>query len=776
MSGMMQEQNLEKQIGKQMGCMAGFLHLFDCHHILTGKRLYSTTKRLPPSTAVDSSPKQEKSAGSSPALSRESKNPVVPVAEVRSPAAATELPPKSPLTLPVFELKEGSKSSWKFCKETARLSLDSRATTDAKGSLHPREIRTNASILSPVNTDNGAAGGHQHRSRSVIARLMGLEPLSNSSNPEPEKKVELRRSNSESRVQIDGKFFHFKPPNQAHSIVQDNAVFETPRHADPIRYSFKSKKTEQPKDLIREVNLSPWKTPTPRKGFFDSTDIFPEPKRTISIEGEIEKRLRMRGIDETSKDLETLKQILEALQLKGLLHSKKLSEQNQLSYRNFVYNESPLTKPSRSTPVYHINRRMGNNTSPLSYRNQARRNLNLAGREHNVGSPTRTTRNSSSPTRSESNGGVRRSNSPVKPRPLSVETHRRVKESPENRRVSPIQSPKLTTRRTGPDPTVTIQSPRNKKPITEIHQTEKITTIVVTEDESSSISESTVSTSLPTDKEMSKMEDYKEGKSLLERCDKLLNSIAEITTTDLQPSPVSVLDSSFYRDEPSPSPIATKRSINFKDQQGESEEDIWSPDISPIQSKCKVISEESDLFYISDILRASQFLPEDSDIFLLLEKQQYLNGKDTSKVSRLQRKLVFDTIGEILGRDRQLPPWKAVSWTNISIEQPSLEKIWSEFQTIREHECTGDLLDIICGVLKKDLARDTINGWEDCPVEMSEAVLDIERLVFKDLIGETIQDLATLVEGQTVSFSEDSIQFLLLKSKSPELCSINIFG
>lgn len=60
------------------------------------------------------------------------------------------------------------------------------------------------------------------------------------------------------------------------------------------------------------------------------------------------------------------------------------------------------------------------------------------------------------------------------------------------------------------------------------------------------------------------MEDYKEGRSLLERCDKLLNSIAEITTTDLQPSPVSVLDSSFYKDESSPSSITMKRSINFK--------------------------------------------------------------------------------------------------------------------------------------------------------------------------------------------------------------------
>lgn len=58
------------------------------------------------------------------------------------------------------------------------------------------------------------------------------------------------------------------------------------------------------------------------------------------------------------------------------------------------------------------------------------------------------------------------------------------------------------------------------------------------------------------------MEEHKEGRNLLERCDKLLHSIAEMTA-DLQPSPVSVLDAAhFYKDESSPSPVM-KRSIDF---------------------------------------------------------------------------------------------------------------------------------------------------------------------------------------------------------------------
>jgi hypothetical protein len=49
MMGMVQEQNMEKHVEKQMGCMAGFLQIFDRQQIITGKRLYAT-KRLPLST------------------------------------------------------------------------------------------------------------------------------------------------------------------------------------------------------------------------------------------------------------------------------------------------------------------------------------------------------------------------------------------------------------------------------------------------------------------------------------------------------------------------------------------------------------------------------------------------------------------------------------------------------------------------------------------------------------------------------------------------------
>ena len=74
----------------------------------------------------------------------------------------------------------------------------------------------------------------------------------------------------------------------------------------------------------------------------------------------------MRGIEEPSKDLETLKHILEALQLKGLLHSK--NAKNEMSHQNFIYdrnNKSSIVvmKPTRSlaSSISH-----GGNESPPS--------------------------------------------------------------------------------------------------------------------------------------------------------------------------------------------------------------------------------------------------------------------------------------------------------------------------------------------------------------------------------------------------------------------------
>lgn len=734
------EQNLEKQGQRQMGCMAGFFQLFDRHRL-------SSTKRLPCSPAVGTISDPGISLPESPAISREFR---LPSPESVVEPEMVELPPKSPLLLlPIFNLKEGNKPSRKFNKEAPRLSLDSRATTDAKGGLHPKKIRTSASILSTESRcdsiGSDTSDGCQNRSPSVIARLMGLEPLPNSSDYETEKKPELRRSVSELRASGDPFYSRFITEQPSISLFHNSPMavhYAGPK--DPLLKSAGKAELSKASNRANFNSPSPWKAQH-HKSFFDSGDIFPEPKQTVSDYGEIEKRLKVRGIEDPSKDLETLKQILEALQLKGLLHSKN---PNQVSHRIFIYDKSPIVvmQPSRqsSSNSSPINRRNVSDYARPNGRSQARsirRNHTVSGennqsvsprRDHSLRNPSRSGEIPSPATRNEFYAGPRRSNSIVKPKPLSVETQRKLKNSADNRRVSPNKSPKLNGR-TNPDP------------MAKINKNEKITTVIIIEEgDSPSISGSSITTS--TETERWRAVEYKEGTNLLERCDELLQSIAEMNGNEAQPSPVSVLDSSLYKDEPfTPSPLTARRNLDFKDESGKLEEEMWSPIASTTRSNWQEEARgDCDYLYISDILRASDSLSDDRDIFLLLEKQQYLKGNDTSKASTLQRKLIFDATNEIIERNGRLPPWKTVSWTDYNVTKSFLHVVWSEFQRIRNRNSAEDLSEVICGVLRKDLAGDELTGWgEDHPIEMSEAVLDIERLIFKDLVNGMIQDLAT---------------------------------
>lgn len=175
----------------------------------------------------------------------------------------------------------------------------------------------------------------------------------------------------------------------------------------------------------------------------------------------------------------------------------------------------------------------------------------------------------------------------------------------------------------------------------------------------------------------------------------------------------------------------------------ELEEETGSPYFSSVQSKREDDFDDSDLKYISQILKAWNYAYEEANdhIFVRLEKQHNLKCKDNSELSKLQRRLIFDTVTEIMKRNSHFPPWNSCSMKTWKTSRPSVQQIWLEIEKLREHQSSDNLFEVICGVLKKDLAGDTSNGWGDWPIEKSETVLDIERLIFKDLVGESIQDL-----------------------------------
>lgn len=241
----------------------------------------------------------------------------------RSPERATPLPspdmtppaaPRPSLQLPPLETKDGvARPRCGGCRGCRWTAARWWTPGEAAAARHP-DVARRAAVP-------GAGGGDERRSPSVVARLMGLDALPRGAPDERDAAPcggELRRSASE-RVPRDPACFRFVDPS----------FFERP--SPPV-----TPQQQRPSSPAAEAALR--RAPDPacprgaiqRRSRFDAHDVFPEPAKRvvdsaaaghgeIALYGEIERRLRKRGIAEPARDLETLKQILEALQLKGLL-------------------------------------------------------------------------------------------------------------------------------------------------------------------------------------------------------------------------------------------------------------------------------------------------------------------------------------------------------------------------------------------------------------------------------------------------------------------------
>ncbi|PKU70404.1 protein LONGIFOLIA 2-like [Dendrobium catenatum] len=749
--GIPDERNLEKQIERQMGCMTGFLQLFDRHQILAGKRLYSD-KRISSSPTSDSlSPSERSDVSSSSFVKAAPPSPSSP-----SPAGFPSSPenhhqarPSLPLPLPVFEVKDGVKTSWKL-REAPRLSLDSRAVFDAWGKLRPREIRTTPVVFSGDPSDCSDAGDDHdkhRRSPSVVARLMGLDTLPVDCNEEQPKRSELRRSSSESRVSRDHWQFNFQKlsPNSSEELFQ-------PRKVDYTELRHRNSKPEPPR-------APP--DPLKRKSFFEAQDFFPEPKRTGSMYEEIEKRLRMRGIEEPAKDLETLKQILEALQLKGLLHSK-LPELSSVGSLDVIDNhELPISAITES-PIIHKTltpkpppRSAGSERLPLQHRSVSPRRPvppEVIPSAKSRRDPVRKKLMRPSEPNESSRTPI---SAPERRRSVNVEGQRSYQ--PE-RRVPSVHSPVASPKKPGFDQ-VGLRSPRIQRPKPEISK-EQVHSLA--EDDAFSFSNtSTRSPPSQIDFQRATTEEFRTGRTLLERCDKLLHSIAAITSSaeqvtamDQQPSPVSVLDSSFLSEENSASSLP-KLSIDFKDQIEDWEDhrkhkatpsagsEYWNGPEKKIGA-----GQGDDYAFVADVVRETDRCGGPANLFSALEQRHRVSG--SSVISVIHRRHVFDTVTEIVERKRSITPWVAficsLPTAFAGSENSLLLEVWEEVQWLRDHVSTENVMELTGQVIKQDMAM-TAPGeqnWTVPGAELSAAVLHIERQLFKDLVADTIRELADM--------------------------------
>jgi hypothetical protein len=238
-----------------------------------------------------------------------------------------------------------------------------------------------------------------------------------------------------------------------------------------------------------------------------------------------------------------------------------------------------------------------------------------------------------------------------------------------------------------------------------------------------------------------RFEDPKTDRGLLERCGKLLSSIHAFTSVgdaaaDQQPSPVSVLDAAaFLADEDSPSSSGSKRGTEFRAPSPrpaavfDLDDDEWVPEAWLAGPQAS----DPEFAYVAEVIRLLDRTKDPDDVYKTIEKRGQ-RGEDTWQ----HRRLLCGAAAEAFGRWRCAHPAEPVSWLR---GEELLRHVWSEVQRAREPvaPAADDLNDLTCGVILRDLAAD--RRWSPS-AEAAEAVLQIERLLFKDLVADTIRELA----------------------------------
>ncbi|KAH0907300.1 hypothetical protein HID58_039127 [Brassica napus] len=677
-----------------------------------------------------------------------------------------------------YDERETRKTGAKF-KETPRLSLDSRSNSfrSAKSSCspEPQELVT----------------GHRRTTSSVIAKLMGLDVVSD------EPVTDQSREN------------HFCDSPRPSPRVEGD--LQRSRGSDSFKKMMPAAKFP--------VKTAPW---TQVDGGARNQVKAADAAATLTVYGEIQKRLSQLEFKKSEKDLRALQQILEAMEKTQQLMSKD-DDNSSLSSTNFMQ-PSPSSKSIRSSSIVVMKaasapvfRETGNSSSTSSSpRSVALPNVKVSNQKA-------TTRKQSAmdvtPRPATKNTSTRPLQSKIemaKPGKSSVSPRTQAKKlgfEKQSRPTSPKPEPNKNQRQQLSRQQTESPSPRRKPGMKSrgLQQSEDRSS-----DESSDLrslrSDSNVSSASNFDIEVTSRYkcDLTEQHTPKQRSPELgMRSLPKpLKITVEQPSPVSILDVAFDDDE-SPSPVR-KISIVFKDDDHiRSEESLWmnkhnnlcrsivwpesntslnQPDAELTESFMEEGADlrNGDRKYISEILSASGLLkdidysmlsiqlhqahlPINPSLFFVLEQNKTSNethrgrgfGQQTANlIGRSRRKLVFDTVNEILARK-----FAAQGCT----KQPYITSSISSLVTADKSSRGKELLETLCSEIDRlqdnsncildeddeDLIWEDLQGqgmnWKEIEGETPGLVLDIERLIFKDLISEVVTSEVAASSGNKLS-------------------------
>jgi hypothetical protein len=226
-----------------------------------------------------------------------------------------------------FESRENLKSTTKH-KELPRLSLDGRECSLRNSNSDSRPNQLTKNFQNGGNLKDKAhnlpqSSATQKRPPSVVAKLMGLETLPDSA-----------LANDSQLLLI--KTYAVEDANHFSRSLKTNEINRAIRNSSP-RNSSKdptSPRWRNPDFVMKPISSSrfpieaaPWKqldgNQVSQKPAFRPVKGPPRaPNSFSSVYSEIEKRLKDLEFKQSGKDLRALKQILEAMQAKGLLETK----------------------------------------------------------------------------------------------------------------------------------------------------------------------------------------------------------------------------------------------------------------------------------------------------------------------------------------------------------------------------------------------------------------------------------------------------------------------
>lgn len=144
------------------------------------------------------------------------------------------------------------------------------------------------------------------------------------------------------------------------------------------------------------------------------------------------------------------------------------------------------------------------------------------------------------------------------------------------------------------------------------------------------------------------------------------------------------------------------------------------------------------LFFILEQNKASNVIPPDNKY-----RGREVRQQQTSETEKIRRKLVFDTVNEILAQrftaegctKPRLTANPLKKMEKISKEEKLLQTLCSEIDRLQQNNSKCLLEDDEEDIIWEDLQRQGMN-LKEFEGETPGIVLDIERMIFRDLINE----------------------------------------